>query len=105
MIATQAAELGLYGWYEHWAKDTFKLGFRKNYAIAIAVVIGAQCAKLFQYRLRHTVVLMIRTTLGWLAEITLRPEMPIFIPTGVPSGLVGWLRLPYILRCRCGRGY
>ena len=42
MIATQAAELGLYGWYEHWAADTFRFGFRKNYAIAIAVVIGAQ---------------------------------------------------------------
>eukprot|EP01043_Picozoa_sp_COSAG02_P076520 COSAG02_NODE_16296_length_1095_cov_1.394578_1_plen_89_part_01 len=31
MVATQAAELGLYAWYEHWAKDTFKFGFRKNY--------------------------------------------------------------------------
>jgi hypothetical protein len=38
MIATQAAELGLYAWYEHWAQDTFRFGFRKNYAIAIAVV-------------------------------------------------------------------
>ena len=34
MVATQAAELGLYAWYEHWAKDTFKFGFRKNYLIA-----------------------------------------------------------------------
>lgn len=36
MIATQAAELGLYAWYEHWAKDTFNFGFRKNYLIASA---------------------------------------------------------------------
>ena len=48
MIATQAAELGLYGWYEHWAKDTFRLGFRKNYLIAIGVMIGAQVTRLFQ---------------------------------------------------------
>jgi hypothetical protein len=34
MVATQAAELGLYAWYEHWAKDTFRFGFRKNYIIA-----------------------------------------------------------------------
>ena len=48
MIATQAAELGLYAWYEHWAKDTFKIGFRKNYAIAIFVMVGAQFTRLFQ---------------------------------------------------------
>ena len=48
MIATQAAELGLFAWYEHWAKDTFLFGFRKNYAIAIAVMIGAQFTSLFQ---------------------------------------------------------
>ncbi len=48
MIATQAAELGLYAWYEHWAKDTFKLGFRKNYLIAIGAMVGAQVTRLLQ---------------------------------------------------------
>eukprot|EP01043_Picozoa_sp_COSAG02_P083082 COSAG02_NODE_21173_length_799_cov_1.030000_2_plen_88_part_00 len=46
MIATQAAELGLYAWYEHWAKDTFKLGFRKNDLIAIGAMVGAQITRI-----------------------------------------------------------
>eukprot|EP01043_Picozoa_sp_COSAG02_P016625 COSAG02_NODE_736_length_17865_cov_9.190420_5_plen_325_part_00 len=48
MIATQASGLALYAWYEHWANDTFKLGFRKNYLIAIAAVVGEQVTRLLQ---------------------------------------------------------
>ena len=50
MMATQAAGLGLYAWYEHWAKDTFKLGFTRNYAIAIFAMLGAQVTRLLQAR-------------------------------------------------------
>lgn len=48
MMATQAAGLGLYAWYEHWAKDTFKFGFARNYAIAIFAMLGAQVTRLLQ---------------------------------------------------------
>ncbi len=48
MMATQAAGLGLYAWYEHWAKDTFKFGFTRNYAIAIFAMLGAQVTRLLQ---------------------------------------------------------
>lgn len=48
MMATQAAGLGLYAWYEHWAKDTFKFGFARNYVIAILAMLGAQVTRLLQ---------------------------------------------------------
>lgn len=48
MVATQAAGLGLYAWYEHWAADTFKFGFRKNYVIAIIAMLGAQLTRFLQ---------------------------------------------------------
>ena len=48
MVLTQAANLGLYAWYEKWAKDAWGLGFRKNYAIALGVMLGAQFTRLFQ---------------------------------------------------------
>eukprot|EP01052_Picozoa_sp_SAG31_P009031 SAG31_NODE_467_length_15267_cov_13.792919_7_plen_275_part_00 len=47
-VLTQAAALILFGWNEKWAHDTFRLGFRKNYCIAIGLTAFAQASRLFK---------------------------------------------------------
>ena len=40
-VTTQAAALVLYWWNEKWASDAWGLGFRRNYAVAIILMLGA----------------------------------------------------------------
>jgi ABC-type multidrug transport system fused ATPase/permease subunit len=47
-VLTQTAGLTLFWWNEKWALDSWGLGFRRNYAIAIVFMLFAQATRFFQ---------------------------------------------------------
>lgn len=47
-VLSQTAGLALFWWNEKWALDSWGLGFKTNYVIAVGFMVGAQLAKLFQ---------------------------------------------------------
>jgi hypothetical protein len=47
-LLTQSGQLVLFQWNDYWASDKFNLGFRRNYLIAIALMLGSQGSKLLK---------------------------------------------------------
>ena len=47
-LLTQSGQLVLFQWNDYWANDRFNLGFRRNYLIAIALMVGSQGSKLLK---------------------------------------------------------
>ena len=87
MVATQAAELGLYAWYEHWAKDTFKFGFRKNYLIA-SEYRGAATIEI-RFGFSYWIAPNILTTVGWSNSLGGR-RCPVHTTLSGINGWCGW---------------
>jgi ABC-type multidrug transport system fused ATPase/permease subunit len=47
-VLAQSGQLVLFQWNDIFAKDTFRLGFKKNYAIAIVLMLASQGSKLLK---------------------------------------------------------